>query len=78
LKKNIGGRVWSELKGAHSEERPFLIDGSRVPDFFDHWIDEYTSKVAADQPGTGEQAAEHTEKAEADGKDTARNKERER
>jgi len=70
--------VWSELKGTHSEERPFLIDESRVPDFFDHWIDEYTCKVAADQPVTGEQAAKHTEKAEADGKDTARNKEREK
>ena len=70
--------MWPELKGTHSEEGPFLIDESRVPHFFDHWIDEYTSKVAADQPGTGQQMAEHTEKTEADGKDTARNKERER
>ena len=52
------------------------MDEDPVPDFFDHWMEEYVSKVAAEQPGTGEQAAEHTEKA--DGKDTARNKERER
>jgi len=69
----------SDLTGTDSEKRPVLIDEDHVPDFFDHWMEEYFSKVAAaDQPGTGEQAAEHTEKAEADGKDTARNKERER
>ena len=50
------------------------MNEDHVPDFFDHWMEEYISKVAADQPGTGEQAAEHTEKAEATGKDTARNK----
>ena len=54
------------------------MDEDHVPDFFDHWMEEYISKVAAEQPGTGEQAAEHKEKAEANGKDTARNKERER
>ena len=63
----------SDLKGTISEKRPVLTDEDHVPDFFDHWMEEYVSKVAADQPGTGEQAAEHTEKAEADGKDTARN-----
>ena len=68
----------SDLKGTDSEKRPVLMDEDPVPDFFDHWMEEYVSKVAADQPGTGEQAAEHTEKAEADRKDIARNKERER
>ena len=66
----------SDLKSTDSEKRPVLMDEDPVPDFFDHWMEEYVSKVAAEQPGTGEQAAEHTEKA--DGKDTARNKERER
>lgn len=68
----------SDLKGTDSEKRPVLTDEDPVPDFFDHWMEEYISKVAADQPGTGEQAAEHAEKAKADGKDTACNKERER
>jgi hypothetical protein len=68
----------SDLKGTDSEKRPVLTDEDHVPDFFDHWMEEYISKVAADQPGTGEQAAEHTEKAEADGKRHRTNKERER
>jgi len=68
----------SDLKGTDSEKRAVLMEEDHVPDFFDHWMEEYVSKVAADQPGTGEQAAEHPEKAEADGKDTARNKEREK
>jgi hypothetical protein len=68
----------SDLKGTDSEKRPVLMEEDPVPDFFDHWMEEYVSKVAAEQPGTGEQAPERTEKAEADGKDTARNKERER
>jgi len=68
----------SDLKGIDSEKRPVLMDEDHVPDFFDHWMEEYASKVAVAQPGTGEQATEHTEKAEAHGKDTARNKEWER
>jgi len=69
----------SDLTGTDSEKRTVLIDEDHVPDFFAHWMGEYLSKVtAADKSGTGEQAAEHTEKAEAKGRDTARNKERER
>jgi len=52
----------SDLKGNDSEKRPVLMDEGHVPDFFDHWMEEYVSKVVSYQPGPGEQAAEHTEK----------------
>ena len=68
----------SDLTGTDSEKRPVLMDEDHVPDFFDRWMEEYVSKVAAEQPGTGEQAPEHTEKNEADGRDTAHSKEWER
>jgi hypothetical protein len=34
------------------------MDQGRVPDFFDHWMEEYISKVAADQPEIGHQTPE--------------------
>ena len=61
----------SDLKGAGSEKRLLRMDEGHVPDFFDHWMEEYISKVAADQPGTGQQTPELAGKAEAHGKDTA-------
>lgn len=71
--KAAGGSVWSELKGTDSEKRLPLMDEGRVPDFFDHWMEEYISKVGADQPGIGQQTPEHTEKTEPNAKDTRRN-----
>jgi hypothetical protein len=65
-----GGSVRSESKGTESQKRPLLMDEGHVPDFFDHWMEEYISKVAADQPATGQQTQEHTDKTEADGKET--------
>jgi len=66
----VGGSVWSELKGNDSEKPLPLTDEGRVPDFFDHWMEEYISKVAADQPGTGRRQSTH-DQAETDGNDTA-------
>jgi hypothetical protein len=57
--KTAGGSICSESEGAEG----------RVSDFFDHWMEEYISKVAADQPGIGQQTPEHTDKT--DGKQTA-------
>lgn len=66
--KAVGGSVWPELKGTDSKKRPLLMDEGRVPDFFDQWMEEYTFKVEADQPGTGQQP-KHRDKTEADEKD---------
>jgi hypothetical protein len=46
--KTVGGSVWCEMKGTDSEKRLPAMDEGRVPDFFDHWMEEYVSKVAAD------------------------------
>jgi hypothetical protein len=45
--KNAGGSVGSDSERTAAEERPLLTDEGRVPDFFDHWMEEYASKVAA-------------------------------
>jgi hypothetical protein len=55
MSKAVGGGVWSELKGTDSEKLLPLMDEGRVPDFFDRWMEEYISKVGADQPGIGQQ-----------------------
>lgn len=67
--KTVGGSIWSESKGTDSEKRLPLIHEGRVPDFFDYWMEEYISKVAAEQPGIGQGTPEHTGKT--DGKETA-------
>jgi len=67
--KTVGGSVWSELKGRDSEKDLPLMDEGRIPDFFDHWMEEYTSKVAANHPHTGQQTPEYTERKEVDRKE---------
>jgi hypothetical protein len=48
--KTAGGSVGSDSERTAAEERPLLIDENRVPDFFDHWMEEYASKVAPRSP----------------------------
>ena len=69
MSKAVGGSVWSELKGTDSEKRLPPMDEGRVPDFFDHWMEEYISKVAADHPEIGQQTLEHRDKIEVDEKE---------
>ena len=72
--KTVGGSIRSELKDTDSEKPLPLMDEEHVPDFFDHWMEEYISKVAADQPRTGRQTPEHTDETKADGKDARRSR----
>ena len=61
--KTVGGSIRSELKDTDSEKPLPLMDEEHVPDFFDHWMEEYISKVAADQPRTGRQTPDHTDRS---------------
>ena len=36
--KTVDGSIWSELKG--TENRLPVVDEGRIPDFFDHWMEE--------------------------------------
>ena len=59
--KTVGGSIWSELRDSDSEKPLPLMDEEHVPDFFDHWMEEYISKVAADQPRAGRQKRTQTD-----------------
>jgi hypothetical protein len=59
--KTVGGNIWSELKDSDSEKPLPLMDEEQIPDFFDHWMEEYISKVAADQPRAGRQKRAQTD-----------------
>lgn len=44
--KTAGRNVRSEWESTDAEKRPLLADQDSVPDFFDHWLEEYV-RVAA-------------------------------
>lgn len=43
-----GARVESDAEVADMEERQHLPEEVRIPDFFDHWMEEYAYKIVTD------------------------------
>jgi len=41
--------VGPDSEGIDSDKRALLADEAYTPDFFDHWLEEYASKLAEDQ-----------------------------
>jgi hypothetical protein len=41
--------VGPDSEGTDSDKRGLLTDEAYIPDFFDHWLEQYAAKVAEDQ-----------------------------
>jgi hypothetical protein len=55
---NTTGRsVGSDLENAHVGKPQYLPEEARIPDFFDHWMEEYAGKIVdrSVAPDTGKQ-----------------------
>jgi hypothetical protein len=55
--KTTGRSVGSDLEDADVTKRQYLPEEARIPDFFDHWMEEYAGKIVdrSVAPDTGKQ-----------------------